>query len=308
MKVVILDTDFPDLQVERPLASRHGVDLEVAGPQALSAIDVSVAGLVTMWTPVDEAMIDSLPDLRVVGRFGLGLDAIDVGAASRRGIAVVNSGDYATEEVAVHTVGLVLALVRQIVGHDSNLRRGGWLDRDVMRGMRRLSELTAGVVGLGKIGCRVANMLSGLGMDVVGYDPAPSVCDVRRADSLVSLLEMSDVITLHVPLTDRTRDLLGRAEIGSLRQGALIVNCSRGGVMDYEALVEGLASGDLGGAGLDVFPGEPSVDERLRAMSNVVLTPHVAYYSPHAIRDARERTIRGVLAVLIGERPPNQVN
>lgn len=308
MRVVILDTDFPDLEFEGPLAASHDVTLEIIEPERLRESSDPVDGLVTMWSVVDDAMIESLPRLRVIGRIGLGVDAIDVEAATQRGIAVVNSGDYATEEVSVHTVGLIFALVRRIVGHDDEIRRGGWLDRDLMAGMRRLSALTVGVVGLGQIGCRVGEMLSALGVKVVGYDPGRPPCGLSRVDSLTELLTVSDVVTLHVPLNNATRGLLGEDEMRAMRPGGLIVNCARGGVVDQGALVEHLRSGQIGGAALDVFADEPLGDSPLKTMRNVVLTPHVAYYSPEAIRDARERTMSGVLSLLAGNRPPNQVN
>lgn len=308
MRVVILDTDFPDLEFERSIAEGHDVTLEMIEPERVRESSDVVDAIVTMWSVVDAAMIESLPRLRVIGRIGLGVDAIDVEAATERGIAVVNSGDYATEEVAVHAIALVLALVRGIVGHDDEIRRGGWVDRDLMAGMRRLSTLTVGVVGLGKIGCRVGEMLSALGMKVVGYDPGRPQCGLDEVQSLTQLLSVSDVVTLHVPLSDATRGLLGEAEMRAMRHGALLVNCARGEVLDQAALVDFLKAGRIGGAALDVFAVEPLGDSALKTMPNVVLSPHVAYYSPEAVRDARERTMSGVLSVLAGGCPTNQIN
>lgn len=307
-RLVVLDTDFPDLDIEAQLADERGVDIVLADPPGAVGSVEDVAALLTMWTNVDERMIDSITGLQVVGRIGLGVDTIDVKAASERGIAVVNSGDYATEEVAIHSVALLLALVRQITVQDSGMRAGRWLDRDAMTRVRRLSAMTAGVIGLGHIGCRVAEILTAVGMEVIGFDPASPPCPVPTVDTLDDLLARSDVVLLHVPLTDTTRGLIGRGELDVMGPRSLLINTSRGGVVDHDAMMEALRDGRLAGAGLDVYETEPLSDPALLELPQVVLTPHVAYYSPESLLDARTRTMEGILAVLEDRRPDNQVN
>lgn len=307
-KLVVLDTDFPDLAVEKPIARESGIEIVLADPAGeVQAVD-DVVALVTMWSPIGEQLIESVPSLRVIGRIGLGVDAIDVRSATDRGIAVVNSGDYATEEVSVHAVGLLLALVRQIPLQDHWIRSGGWLHSEAMDRIRRLSSLRAGVIGLGNIGCRVASMLTALGMEVAGFDPGSQACPVPRVESLSELLAESDVVLLHVPLNEATHGLIGRRELALMKETSILINTGRGGLVDQGALVDALADGRLAGAGLDVFESEPMDDERLRAMPQVVMTPHVAYYSPDSLLDARSRTMNGIISVLEGRQPENQIN
>lgn len=311
-RVVLVDSDFPDSAVERKVLQRAGVELveaDATDPAAVRAAAPDALGLLVQWTRVGAEMLDALPQVRAIGRFGVGVDTIDVDEASRRSIVVTHSGDYATEEVAAHTLALALSQLRRLPAGDRAVRRGDWTGARHFAGMRRLSGLRAGVVGLGRIGSRVAELFATLGMDVVGYDPIGSSTRIRSVASLDELLAESDLVTLHVPLTADTRGLIDARRLALMPDGAVLVNAARGGLVDEEALIGELASGRLGGAGLDVFESEPlSVDHALCTREDVLLSPHVGYFSEEALVEARTRTTRGVAAVLTGERPGDVAN
>lgn len=310
--VILADSDVPDVDLERRELEAAGLGLVVAASAAVDDVvraAPDARGLLVMWSRVDADLMDMLPRLRVIGRFGTGVDVVDVEEATRRGIAVVNSGHYATEEVAAHAVALSLALLRRVCTLDRAVREGTWDPIGGAAGMRRLSSLRAGVIGLGHIGERVARTLQALGLDVAGYDELVAPSGIERASTLTELLERSDLVTIHVPLLPTTRRLIDARALGLLPHGALVVNTSRGAIIDEQALIAALGEGRLAGAALDVFEDEPLPDRSsLRDISNVVLTPHVAYYSEEALLEARLRTVRSLAAVLTGNEPADLVN
>jgi D-3-phosphoglycerate dehydrogenase len=211
-----------------------------------------------------------------VGTPTVGFDHIDLEAAERRGVAVVSVPDYCTEEVADHTLALLLALLRGVVALDRQVAAGGW-DPKGAGALRTLRGLRVGIVGLGRIGGAVADRLLALGGEVWANDLVPVARDGVSFVSLEELLGECDAVTLHVPLTRETRGLIGRAEIESMRPGALLVNTARGPVVDVGAVLVALRSGRLGGAALDVLPQEPPPAAPLAP--NLIVTPHAAYYS-----------------------------
>jgi D-3-phosphoglycerate dehydrogenase len=238
---------------------------------------------------VGEELFAQLPALRVVGTATVGFDHIDVDAAARRGVAVVSVPDYCTQEVADHALALLYALLRGIVVLDRDVAAGGW-NAKVAGPLRTLAELRVGIVGLGRIGDAVASRLLALGLEVWAHDLLPVERDGVRPAGLDELLAECDAGTLHVPLTRETRGLLGPERIESIRPGALLVNTSRGEVVDVDAVLAALRSGRLGGAALDVLPQEPP--PAVPVAPNLILTPHAAYYSPAA----EERAYRLCLA------------
>jgi D-3-phosphoglycerate dehydrogenase len=262
VKVLLLDERYPPELLE-------GFEI-VREPQ-----DDVVAAL-TVLQPVGEELFAQLPALRVVGTASVGFDRIDVDAAERRGIAVVNVPDYCTQEVADHTLALLYGLVRGIVVLDRDVSGGRW-DAKAAGSLRTLAQLRVGIVGLGRIGGAVATRLVALGAEVRAHDIVPVERDGVRFVELDELLAECDAVTVHVPLTRDTRGLIGRRRIESMRPGALLVNTSRGAVVDLGAVLVGLRSGRLGGAALDVLPHEPP-PVRLVA-PNLIVTPHAAYYS-----------------------------
>jgi D-3-phosphoglycerate dehydrogenase len=268
--------------------------------------------LLVQYAPISRRVIDSLKKCRVIGRYGIGVDMIDVDAATQRGIPVVNVPDYCVEEVSDHTLALMLAACRKILLLHSSIAEGRW-DFSVAAPLLRIGDLTVGLVALGKIARRVAEKLRGFGCSIIAHDPyadrrAALALGVELAD-LQTLLKRSDIISIHAPLTDETLHLFDREAFRRMKSSAWIVNTSRGGLIDESALVQALDRGSIAGAALDVLETEPiSKDNPLIGRDNVVLTPHSAFYSAASLLDLQILTARGVAQVLRGERPDYQVN
>lgn len=253
------------------------------------------------------------PALTAICRPGIGVDNIDIAAASERGILVINTPDGPTESTAEHAVALLLALAKQVVASDRRLRAEAW-NRARMRGVE-VRDKTLGIVGFGRIGRRVAQICGqGLLMRVAAYDPlAPddvfAAAGVTRAATLDALLQGSHFVTLHCALTPETRHLIGARELALLPPGAFLINVSRGPVVDQAALIAALDAGRLAGAGLDVFDPEPLPgDSPLLQMPNVILTPHMASYTADGTRAMHGGVAAQIVQLLHGERPPQIVN
>jgi D-3-phosphoglycerate dehydrogenase len=276
VKILLLDEGYPPALLE-------GFEL-VREPQD------DVVGVLTAAKPVGAELFAALPDLRVVATATVGFDHIDLETAEERGVAVVSVPDYCTQEVADHALAMLLALVRGIVALDRDVMRGGW-DAKAAGSLRTLAELRVGIVGLGRIGGAVATRLLALGAEVWAYDVLPVSRDGVRFVELEELLAECDAVTFHVPLTRETRGMLGRGQIASMKRDALLVNTSRGAVVDVGAVLGALRARRLGGAALDVLPQEPP---RLAPplAPNLVLTPHAAWYS----EAAEERSFRLAVA------------
>jgi D-3-phosphoglycerate dehydrogenase len=253
-------------------------------------------------TRVDAALLDGAPDLKVVARAGVGVDNIDVVAASQRGVAVMNAPGGNTISAAELTMALLLAVARRVTVADRSIRQGRW-ERSSLRGVE-LRGKTLGVIGAGRIGWEVAQRCRAFAMDIIVYDP---YLPAERVDelhphlvSLDGLIENADVITLHVPLNAETRGLIGEETLARMKKGAFVLNVSRGGVVDETALAKALRNGRIAGAGLDVYEHEPlSPDSPLLDAPNLVLTPHLGASTKEAqIQVALEvaRSMRGALA------------
>jgi D-3-phosphoglycerate dehydrogenase len=254
--------------------------------------------------PITARVLQSLPRCRAVLKTGVGVDTIDVGVAAELGIPVANVGNYCAVDVAEHALALAVAAVRKLAFSDSRVRAGAY-DRTEVIPVRRFSAHTLGIVGIGAIGSALAERWRPLGGRVVAYDPYNAAGDgVEAAASLDELLAQASVLSLHVPLTDETRGLIGERELALLPDGAFVVNTSRGEVVDAAALRAALASGRLGGAALDVWepepidPGDPVLTE-----PNVIVTAHYAGYSEESFDDLRRRIVDQVLEIRDGRAP-----
>lgn len=260
---------------------------------------------------VTRRLIAAAPRLIVVGRHGVGLETIDIEAATEHGVYVVNTPDATTEAVAEHTLAMMLNLSRWMLRADRALRAGHWGARNELIGTELLGR-TIGIIGMGRIGRRVAELAHAFGMAVLYCDVSPAPEQERALGAsrvcLDELLSAADVVTLHVPMTAETRRLLCRDELARMKPGAALINVSRGGVVDEAALIEALRSGALAGAGLDVYENEPlPADSPLRAMENVVLTPHMASHTGESMY-RMAMVAEDVVAVLQGRRPRCAVN
>lgn len=313
--VVITDSDLPGDEAERILGA---AGLRVRRASCRNAEEVVEAArdataLLVQWAPVTASVLDRLDRLRFVSRLGIGHDMIDVAAATARGVAVANTPDYCVQEVAAHTIAMVMALARRLPVLDRAVRDGRWSATGDGAGALRPSRATVAVVGFGRIGSLAAAHAAALGFRVVVHDPNVGEAAVRAAGhepvELDEALAAADVVTLHVPLTDRTRHLLNGAAIARMRPGALIVNTCRGGLIDEAALAGALASGRVAGAALDVFEEEPlPAGSPLRTAPGVLLTPHAAWYSPDSLAELPRRAARQIADFLRGEPVPSIVN
>ena len=314
MKIVITDCDHDSLAEEQAVADAVGAELVLAPSAAARDVIATAAdadALVVQYARVDAGLLDALPRVRAVGRYGVGVDTVDVDACTARGVAVCNVPDYGTESVSDHAIALALAAARRIAWMDRGVRTGtGGLAP--VRPLHQFGGRVFGVVGLGLIGAATARKAAGLGYRVVATDtrrePGTSVGGVEVV-SLDDLLAQAHVVSLHVPLTEATHHLLGAAELARMRPDAVVVNTSRGGVLDTAALADALRAGRLHGAGLDVFEEEPlPPGHPLTSLDTAVLSAHLAWYSEESYGELKRRTVQNVVDVCAGRRPANVLN
>jgi D-3-phosphoglycerate dehydrogenase / 2-oxoglutarate reductase len=311
---VITDDRFGESDIERAVLEPEGVRLVVA--KCSSSADVAAAGkeadaLLVNMARVDAAAIESLERCRVIARYGVGMDNIDLEAAARRGIAVANVPGYCDSEVAEHALGLLLSCARAIPLRDRSVRAGAW---NVSAVARRLSGSKLGILGFGGTAKAFARAALGLGLsEILVWSPRISaeriaealgsgpeaLGTVVRTASFDEVFGLSDWVSIHLPLKPETRGIVGARELGLMKRDSILVNISRGAVVDEEALVSALASGAIAGAGLDVFTAEPlQTGSRLRSFPGIVLTDHCAYASRESIAVLRRRTAENVLKIL----------
>ena len=306
--VFITDYAWPDLEIERKVIEGAGFRLAAgpATPAPAAQIEALVeqhqpAGILTNWAPVSAKAVGLSANLRIIGRLGVGLDNIAVDEATRRGIWVTNVPDYCFEEVADHSVGMLLSFTRGLMQFDREVKAGRW-EPSTAR-LLRMSTLTVGIVGYGRIGRSTAQKLNGFGARVLAYTRSPQTEKGVEFVALDELLRQSDTVILHTPLTAETKHLLNRERFASMKRGAFLVNVSRGAVVDTNALIEALQSGQLGGAALDVLENEPDVPPALLALPNVMITPHIAFTSDASLRELRTWASEEIVRVLKGQPP-----
>ncbi len=261
---------------------------------------------------VTESLLARAPRLKVIARHGVGVDNVDVAAATRRRIPVCVTLGANTDAVEEHTFLLMLAVGKRLVAVNAGVRRGAW---EALRGelYGGLNGRTLGIVGMGRVGMRVAELAAALGMRRLGYDPALPPEEIRQRGAepvdLSALLRAADIVTLHAPLTPETRHLINRDTLSLMKPGAILVNTSRGGVIDDAALAEALRSGRLAGAGIDVTePEPPSPDHPLLPLEQVLITPHIAAHTEDSMRRMAVAAAEQVLMALEGKRPTMAIN
>jgi D-3-phosphoglycerate dehydrogenase len=309
LKVLITDFNYPDVELERRILEDAGLELVTA--QCRSEEDVIEAGqgvsaMLTQYAKITARVMAELPELRMVGRYGVGYDIVDVEAARERGVWVANVPDYGTEEVAVHALSLALSLLRHLPLYDRDVKAGRWHSTSTGP-LFRLKNSTLGVVGLGRIGGTFARRASPWFGRTLGCDPYleddawPE--SVERA-SLEEVFSESLLVSLHPPLTDETRGFIDRNLLEQMPDGSYLVNTARGGLVVMDDVLWALEEGPLAGAGLDVLPQEPPPqDHPLLSNPNVILTPHAAFYSVEAEQEVRRKAAQNVVAWAREGRP-----
>ena len=315
-KALLTDTFWEGTRIEDEVLAGAGIEYQIA-PDGDEATLVEMArdcqAILTVFAKTTGAVIDSPADLRVVARYGVGVDNIDVAAATARGVPVTYIPDYCTEEVASHALALLLALNRALLKTHRGLIDGGF-GVGLAKPVWRLSGLRLGIVGFGRCGSRLAHIAAGLGTEIVASDPkrAAGTSDPASGARFVTTEEIiatADLISLHVPLRPETHHLFSEAEFAAMKDTACLVNTSRGPVVDTAALARALAQGQLAGAGLDVYETEPlDPIHPLRKAPNTILTSHTAFYSETSLEENRRRAAQSVVDVLTGGEPDHIAN
>ena len=314
--VAITDYTFPSLDIEESLLSAAGARIRAGNDKQVAALRTLVAdadAVITQFAPVNAEVIGAMQRARVIVRYGIGVDNVDLAAARTRGIPVCNVPDYCIDEVADHTLAFILATTRQVVPNTLHIRDGKWGLATSLDQMRTLRDQTVGVIGFGRIGREVAARLAPFKSRRLVHDAYVSADLIRAAGcepvSLDTLLAESDIVTLHCPSTAETKKLLNPESLNRMKRGAIVVNLSRGDLIDTPALVAALQSGQVSAAALDVCDPEPiPLDSPLRSLPNVITASHIASASPKAVRTLRETAARIAAMAVRGERLPNIVN
>jgi D-3-phosphoglycerate dehydrogenase len=318
-KVVITDFGMPDNDIEAEELEKAGMGIDLVRlnartPQELIPHVADADGLIVQWTQINNEVIDSLEKCKVISRYGIGVDMVDLAAAGKRGIMVCNSPDYCIEEVSTHTIAFLLMLNRHILVQHKFVQDGKWGAGTTPGGApTRLSSQTLGVVGLGNIGRAVVERAKCLGLKVVGFDPYLSADKFAALGlpslSLDDLLAQSDYVAIHCPLTDETRNLISTAQFAKMKPTAYLINMARGPIVDQPALYDALTNGAIAGAALDVLSKEPpEANDALLQLDNVLFTPHTSSWSSESSVQLRRSTARNVIDVLQGKPPRSVVN
>lgn len=311
--IVVTDWDWPDLSVEESVLDGTGVELVSA--QAKTPEDVIEAargadGLIVQYASIPADVFEAL-DLRVVGRTGIGVDSVDVKAATAHGVQVLNVPDYCLEEVPTHALSLLLTVARNTAAYDQDVKAGTW-DWTNGKPIDRVIGSTLGLVGFGKLPRRLTEVAAGFDFDVIAYDPYVDAAEMNEYDvekvTLEELLARARFVSVHAPLTDETRNTFDAGAFEQMREDAVLLNTARGGLVNVEALRDALEAGAIAGAGIDVLPEEPPDPTPPFDHPNVVFTPHVAFYSEQSLVELRTAITEDVFSVLRGEDPRNPVN
>lgn len=301
--VVLTDQVFPDTDVEQEIFAEAGGTLAVADGdrEAVLAVAATADAVLTTYFSLSRDDIARLERCRIIARYGIGVDNVDVAAAAERGIVVTNVPDYCVEEVGTHALAMVLGLLRKLPAGQAEILAGGWGVGN-LRPILRPSEATLGLVGYGRIARHLAMGARALGMRILVHDPyLPSPPDDAEPVELADLLRQSDAVSLHAPLTDGTRGMIGAEQLAMMKPTAVLVNTSRGPLVRLADLLDALRGGRLAGAGLDVFESEPPDAAVLEGVPNLIATPHSAFYSEAATKESQQKAATQIVKVMRGE-------
>ena len=314
MLVAVADSVFPNLDPARAVLSRIGAELRLAetpAPEAILRVAIGADALLVTYAKITAEMIGQMTRCRIISRFGIGVDNVDLPAATAAGIVVTKVPDYCIDEVSDHALAFVLALARKIPFANAQVHAGRW-EMPAVVPIHRLRGSVLGLVGFGRIPQLVAPKAMSFGFKVVAYDPYVASEIFTRAGvesvDFARLLDASDFISIHSPLLPETRNLFNADAFRRMKPTAYLVNTARGPIVDEAALAEALDAGQLAGAALDVMPQEPPSGSPLLGRANVILTPHISFYSEESLVELQTKAAEEVLAVLTGKAPRNPVN
>lgn len=314
MKLFYLNPTYTELDLEENVLKGTGIELvpyKVKSDADIASVADQIDAILTDSTPITRETVSFLKRCKIVVRLGVGFDVVDGAACRERGIVVCNVPDYGVEEVANHAIALLFTVHRRILSYDGKVRQKGW-GYEIDWHIRRLSKQKVGVIGIGRIGAQFAARIKPFVQEVAAYDPGLPSAEIEKRGAipqdLQPLLQSADLISLHLPLSERTHHLINQETIGWMQRQPILVNVSRGGLIDSTALAAGLRERKLSGAGLDVFEHEPDVPSDYLELPNVVLSPHVAWYSEEASQQLRTSAVRTIADYLTGKPAVNVVN
>ena len=315
MKIMITDFVWPNVDIERKLIERNGHELIVSPnsePETLKKLIKDVDAILFCFADINSDILQSAKNCKVACRYGIGVDNIDIKKATELGIVITNIPDYCLDEVSDHVMAMLLNLNRSIMPHDQLVKQGLWHTVKKEERVRRLNQSILGIIGYGRIGKKVALKAKSFGIEIIAFDPLLKEDDNEdgvRSVTFDYLIRNSDFITLHVPLIEQTKHLIGKKEIESMKDEVIIINAARGGLIDEASLIEGFKSGKILGVGLDVMEEpDPTEFNPLFKFINTIITPHTAYFSQESNEELQARVVEEALRVLNGLKPENLIN
>ncbi|MFE4428047.1 C-terminal binding protein [Peribacillus butanolivorans] len=312
-KILLTDYEFEHLQYEEDVFQESGLDIDFIKAQCKTEEEVielakEVDAILNQYAPVSRRVIGSLENTKIISRYGVGVNTIDLDAAKEKGITVANVPDYGMEEVSNHALALLLSWARKVTLLNNEVKKGNW-DFKACVPIHRFNEQTVGVLGFGRIPRRFVEKVKPLGFKTAAYDPFVSAEDMAAVGvqkmNLEEIICEADYLSVHVPLIDDTFHLINEERLKQMKRNAVIINTARGPIIDEKALAEALEKGIIAGAALDVTEDEPvSIDSPLLKMDNVIITPHSAWYSEEAMIELRQKAAKNIVQVLSGEKTP----
>jgi len=313
-KVVITDAEYPSFDIEKKVLSKYNVDLvkfQCKTEEELISMCKDADALLNQYAKITPYVIENLDHVKIIARYGIGVDNIDLDAASKKNIFVTNVV-YDICDVADHTIMLMLALTRKLFLVDKSIKKFEW-DWKKFHPITRIKGKTIGIIGLGRVGRQVAKRLIGFDVNLLAYDPYIPVdvfqtYNAKKVD-YTTLLEQSDIITVHVPLNKETRNMISTNQLQKMKKKMILINAARGGIVDEKALYKVLMKKEIAGVGLDVLETEPiQKDNQLLYFDNVIITPHMGWYSEDTVDEVQRIAAEQVLQCLEGKIPANLVN
>jgi len=312
--VAVADSVFPNLELARSVVSRAGAELRLSPqptPEAIVATAKEADALLVTYAKITADMMGQMKKCRIISRFGIGVDNVDIDAATRAGIVVTKVPDYCIDEVSDHAVALLLSLIRKIPFSSARAHAGKW-EMPAVAPIHRLRGTVLGLVGFGRIPQLVAPKAQAFGMRVLAFDPYVPQAVMEKAGvgkaEFLELVKSSDYISIHSPLLPETHHLFSAEVFRQMKPGALLVNTARGPIVDETALARALDAKQLAGAALDVLEQEPPINSALFGRDNVILTPHTSFYSVESLEELQTKAAEEVVRVLSGQAPRNPVN